>query len=94
MKSYYIYIMTNPSHTVLYTGMTNDIIRRVFEHKNKSFSGFTKNYNVIKLVYCEETDDVNAVIDREKQIKKWRREKKANLINEINPDWLDLSDDF
>ena len=68
--------------------------RRIYEHKNKLISGFTKKYNLNKLVYFEETCDINAAINREKEIKKWRREKKDILVNQINPNWQDLSDRF
>jgi putative endonuclease len=78
----------------MYIGMTNNLERRLFEHKNKINDGFTKKYNVNKLVYFEETSDVHAAIDREKQIKKWRREKKNNLVLNLNPQWKDLSDDW
>ena len=82
MKSYYVYIMTNTSKT-LYTGMTNNLERRVYEHKNKLVSGFTSKYNITKLVYYEETNDVNAALTREKQIKGWLRSKKIALNPKI-----------
>jgi putative endonuclease len=91
MKQYYVYIMTNRSKT-LYTGVTNDLMRRVYEHKNKMVDGFTKKYNITKLVYYEETDDVQAAIAREKQIKGWLRKKKMALIESVNPEWKDLSE--
>nr|VFJ90918.1 MAG: putative endonuclease [Candidatus Kentron sp. LFY] len=78
----------------MYVGITNDLQRRVSEHKNKLLSGFTKRYNVDRLVYFEETNDVNAAILREKEIKKWRREKKDKLVAVINPEWKDLSEDW
>jgi len=90
-KQYYVYIMTNRSKT-LYTGVTNDLIRRVYEHKNKMVEGFTKKYNIMKLVYFEETSDVQAAIEREKQIKGWLRSKKIALIESKNPEWKDLSE--
>ena len=90
MHNYYVYIMTNNSKT-LYTGMTNDLTRRVYEHKQKLIPGFTQKYNITKLVYFEETSDVNAAIVREKQIKGWLRTKKITLIESVNPDWKDLS---
>jgi len=93
-KYYFIYIMTNKYNTVLYTGITNNIQRRVYEHKNKSIKGFTSKYNITKLVYYEDYEDVNAAICREKQIKGWTRKKKDELINKLNPDWKDLSDDW
>jgi putative endonuclease len=83
--------MTNKPRGVLYTGMTNDLNRRVHEHKQKTGSGFTKRYNLTRLVYCESTSDVRAAIAREKQIKGWLRSKKIELIESINPMWEDLS---
>jgi len=82
--------MTNKSKT-LYIGITSDLYRRVFEHKQKFVNGFTKKYNINKLVYYEITNDVSAAIAREKQIKRWRREKKIKLIEGFNPEWRDLS---
>ena len=92
-KSYYVYIMTDESDT-LYTGMTNDLTKRVFEHKNKLLPGFTAKYNITRLVYFEETNDVHAAIAREKQIKGWLRKKKLALISSANPQWEDLSADW
>ena len=91
---YYVYILTNKSNNVLYIGMTNDIKRRVYEHKNKLLEGFTAKYNVNKLVYLECTNDVNSAIEREKVLKKWSRIKKLNLIEMQNPTWQDLSEMF
>ena len=85
--------MTNAHHTVLYTGVTNELQRRVLEHKDGK-GGFTKKYNVTKLVYFECGDDVAAAIAREKQIKAGSRQKKIDLINSINPEWKDLFDEF
>ena len=93
MAQYFVYIMTNRSRT-LYTGLTNDIVRRVYEHKHKLVPGFTQKYNITMLVYFEETPDVRSAISREKQIKGWLRSKKINLIESINPDWNDLSLDW
>ena len=93
-KNYYVYLLTNWNNKVIYVGVTNDLNRRIYEHKNKLISGFTKKYNLNKLVYFEETCDINAAINREKEIKKWRREKKDILVNQINPNWQDLSDGF
>jgi len=93
-KNYYVYLLTNWNNKVIYLGVTNDLNRRIYEHKNKLISGFTKKYNLNKLVYFEETCDINAAINREKEIKKWRREKKDILVNQINPNWQDLSDGF
>ena len=78
----------------MYVGMTNNLQRRMYEHKHHLVEGFTDKYNVTKLVYFEETSDVNAAIEREKQLKKWRREKKNKLIESMNPNWNDLSDDW
>jgi putative endonuclease len=85
--------MTNASRT-LYTGVTNDLARRVYEHKNKLVRGFTSKYNINRLVYVEETPDVASAITREKQIKGWLRQKKVGLIEALNPDWKDLSEDL
>jgi putative endonuclease len=92
-KNYYVYIMTNKSRT-FYVGMTNNLERRSFEHKQKLVEGFTKRYNITQLVYYEEFGDVREAIVREKQIKDWRREKKATLIKSMNPTWKDLSEDW
>jgi len=89
-KQYFVYIMTSKTGT-LYTGMTNDIIRRVYEHKHKLRAGFTARYNINRLVYVETYGDVTDAIAREKQIKSWRRSKKLALIRELNPKWQDLS---
>ena len=85
--------MTNRSKT-LYTGVTNDLIRRVYEHKNKMIDGFTKKYKLTKLAYYVETNDVQAAIAKEKQIKGWLRSKKIVLIESMNPQWKDLSEDW
>lgn len=90
MKHYYVYIMTNKSRT-LYTGVTNNLERRVYEHKNKLVTGFTSKYNITQLIYYEETNDVQVALAREKQIKGWLRSKKIALIESINPQWKDLS---
>lgn len=90
-QHYYVYIMTNRSHT-LYTGATNDLKRRVYEHKHKLAPGFTEKYNITRLVYFEETPDVHAALAREKQIKGWLRAKKIALIEDANPKWQDLSE--
>lgn len=92
--NYYIYVISNWNNKVIYVGMTNDIERRIYEHKNKIFEGFSKKYNLNKLVYYEHTNDVNAAIRREKEIKKWRREKKNKLIESMNPEWKDLADEL
>jgi len=92
-KSYYVYIMANHSRT-LYTGVTNNLLRRVMEHKKKELPGFTQKYNITQLVFYEETDDINAAIAREKHIKGWLRKKKIDLIETMNPKWADLSADW
>ena len=92
-KEYYVYIMTNKSRT-LYTGVTNNLMRRVHEHKNKLVPGFTSKYNIKLLVYFESTSDVNEAILREKQIKGWLRAKKIKLIESMNPEWKDLSEEW
>jgi len=89
-RHYYLYVLTNWNNRVIYIGVTNDLERRVFEHKNKLVKGFTEKYNVNKLVYFEETGDVNAALTREKEIKKWRREKKDALVTNSNPQWTEL----
>ena len=91
MNHYWVYMITNTGNTVLYTGVTNNLERRMYEHKNKLIKGFSEKYNLHKLVHCEETNDVNAAIAREKQIKGWLRSKKNALVNENNPEWRDLS---
>ena len=92
-KQYYIYILTNKSNKVFYIGITNNFARRVYEHKNKLVEGFTKKYNLAKLVYYEITTDVKSAIEREKQLKNWHRDWKINLIHQMNPEWQDLSRD-
>jgi Predicted endonuclease containing a URI domain len=91
MKSYYVYMVANKYNNVLYTGVTNDLVRRVYEHKNKLVKGFTHQYNVDKLVYFEQTKNSISAIEREKQIKNWGRAKKEFLVNKDNPEWVDLS---
>jgi len=89
--TYYVYIVTNENNYVLYTGVTNNIERRIYEHKNKTGSKFTKKYKINKLIYIEEYQDINEAIKREKQIKSGSRKKKIELINRLNPAWKDLS---
>ena len=90
---YFVYILTNRHNTVLYTGVTNDLIRRVYEHKNHLDKGsFTAQYNIDKLVYFEISSDINVAIEREKQIKGWNRKHKNKLIESKNPNWIDLYD--
>jgi putative endonuclease len=93
-KSYYVYFLSNWNNKVLYIGVTNDLQRRIYEHRQKLIPGFTEKYNVNKLVYYEETSDVIAAISREKQLKKWRRDKKNSLVIGVNPEWRDLSLDW
>ena len=89
---YFIYILTNWNHRVLYVGVTSDLSRRLYEHKNELADGFTKRYHVHKLVYFECTSDVNTAIAREKQLKNWSRNKKNELIERQNPNWADLAE--
>jgi len=89
-KGYYIYLLTNKRLNVLYTGVTNHLIRRVYEHKNKMVDGFTKKYNVDRLIHYETYSDISDAIAREKEIKGWSRAKKNALINQGNPKWEDL----
>ena len=93
-KTYYVYLLTNIKNNVLYTGITNNLKRRVYEHKHDLVEGFTKKYRVHKLVHYEEVNDVNAAISIEKEIKAWRREKKNALIEKENPEWKDLTQDW
>jgi len=79
-KKYYVYLLTNWNNKVIYVGVTNDLSRRIYEHKNKLIPGFSEKYNLSKLVYFEETRDINVAIIREKEIKNWRREKRTNLL--------------
>ena len=90
MRNYYVYIMSNRTHT-LYTGVTNDLYRRVEEHRAGTFDGFTSKYKVSRLVFYEHYGDIGFAIAREKQLKNWRREKKITLIERMNPTWSDLS---
>ncbi len=94
MNQYWVYIITNAYNTVLYIGVTNNLERRIFEHKNGIFKGFSKKYNLNKLVYYDESADINAAIAREKQLKGWSRIKKNVLIKGMNPQWNDLSMDW
>ena len=93
-KQYYVYILTNKNNTVLYTGVTNDLKRRIYEHKAKLVEGFTKRYNVDKLVFYEISMDIEGAILREKQIKGGSRAKKITLVNGLNPEWKDLYEDL
>lgn len=89
MKKYFVYILASNKET-LYIWITNDIIRRIYEHKNKLVEWFTCKYNIDKLVYLEETNNIESALKREKQLKRWKREWKIELINSINPTWKDL----
>ena len=93
-KNYFVYIITNKNNNVLYTGITNNLIRRIYEHKKKIYKGFSAKYNLNKLIYFEYTDDVNEAIKREKQIKGGSRKKKLDMINSMNPNWKDLYDEM
>jgi len=93
-RQYYVYVLTNRTNRVLYVGVTNNLERRIFEHKNKLVEGFTKKYNLNKLVYYEATNDIDGALEREKQLKNWHRNWKINLINSSNPAWKDLSDNL
>ena len=87
---YFVYIMASKKNGTLYIGVTNDLVRRVFEHKNDLIEGFTKKYKVHMLVYYEQTNDIHSAMEREKTIKRWKRQWKINLIRQSNPDWKDL----
>jgi putative endonuclease len=88
--AYYVYLLASKKHGTLYLGVTNDLVRRVYEHRTKAVEGFTKRYAVDKLVWFEIHDNVEAAITREKELKKWRRDWKIRLIEEQNPEWVDL----
>ncbi len=90
-KTYYVYIVTNITNSVLYIGVTNNLQRRIEEHKNGLVEGFSKRYKTNKLVYCETTNDINIAIKREKQLKNWHREWKMNLIRNENPGFAELN---
>lgn len=89
-RQYYVYILTNYTNSVFYTGVTNNLIKRIWEHKQKFVDGFTKKYNIWKLVYYEISENIETAILREKQIKNWRREKKLMLIKKVNPEFKEL----
>ncbi len=93
MKTFYVYIMGSKSET-LYVGLTSDIKKRVYEHKNHLIPGFTDKYNIDRLLYIETMSEPTSAINREKQFKAWRREKKVELIDSLNPEWNDLSQDW
>jgi len=91
MNSYFVYIMTNQAHGTLYIGVTNNLERRVEEHRQGEADGFTKKYALRRLVYFEETPSIDAAIAREKQLKRWHRQWKVNLVESANPEWRNLS---
>lgn len=91
MKQYCVYILTNKENKTLYIGVTGNLPKRIYEHKNKLVDGFSKKYNLDKLVYFEQTENVQSALLREKQLKNWHRQWKINLIEGLNPDWQDLS---
>ena len=93
MKQYYVYILTNYGETTFYIGVTNNIQTRIYEHKNKLVEGFSSKYNLNKLVYYENTESIESAINREKQLKRWHRDWKLNLIKTSNPQFNDLSED-
>ena len=92
MKQYCVHITTNVNNSTLYIGVTGNLPKRIYEHKNKLVDGFTKEYDVDKLIYFEQTENVQSALNREKQLKNWHRNWKINLINSVNPEWKDLSD--
>ena len=94
MKTYYVYILASKRNGTLYIGVTNNLIRRVYEHKNGLINGFTKKYTVHMLVYYEHTNDIYSAIQREKRLKKWERKWKIELIETMNPDWHDLYEEL
>lgn len=94
MKDYYVYILTNYDETTFYVGFTSNLSKRIWEHKHKEMKGFSSKYNLVKLVYFEQYSDVNNAIAREKQLKRWHRQWKINLIKENNPDFNDFSADW
>ena len=91
---YYVYIMANTKNGTLYVGVTSDILRRADEHKTGILKGFTKKYQLKRLVYFEETESIDAAIAREKQLKNWKRDWKLDLIERVNPNWTDLVENF
>jgi putative endonuclease len=93
-KNYFLYILSNKRNGTLYTGVTNNLIRRIYEHKNSLYDGFTKKYNIHNLVYYENYNDIRSAINREKQIKKWNRKWKLELIEKDNPEWKDLYEEL
>ena len=94
MKTYYVYILASKRNGTLYIGVTNNLIRRVYEHRNDLINGFAKKYKVHMLVYYEHTNDINSAIQRGKRLKKWKGEWKIELIETMNPDWHDLYEEL
>ena len=94
VKQGFVYILTNKNHTVLYTGVTSNLEQRVWQHKSRTIEGFTKKYNCDKLIWFQVAEEIESAIAREKQIKSWSRKKKEVIINELNPQWRDLSADW
>ena len=92
MKNSYVYLLTNKNKSVIYIGVTSNLLKRIYQHKTKYYKGFTSKYNCDKLVYFEEFTDINQAISREKQLKAGNRKRKEDLINSINPEWKDLSE--
>ena len=93
-KTYAVYILTNYNETTFYIGVTGNLQKRIWEHKNKVVEGFTKKYNIDKLVYYELTENIESALNREKQLKRWHRQWKINLIKEMNPEFKDLSEQW
>ena len=93
-KTYYVYILASKRNGTLYIGVTNDLERRLYEHRNNLIEGFTNKYNVHHLVYYEDVNDVKSALQREKQLKRWTRKWKIELIEKVNPEWRDLAEDF
>ena len=93
-KTYYVYILASKRNGTLYIGVTNDLERRLYEHRNNLIEGFTNKYNVHHLVYYEDVNDIQSALQREKQLKRWTRKWKIELIEKVNPEWLDLAEDF
>ena len=94
MKTYFVYILASSKNGTLYTGVTSNLIKRIWQHKNYIIKGFTGRYNVVNLVYFEQTNDIETAITREKRIKSWNRDWKIKLIEEKNPEWKDLYEDI
>ena len=93
-KTYYVYILASKRNGTLYIGVTNDLERRLYEHRNNLIEGFTNKYNVHHLVYYEDVNDIQSALQREKQLKRWTRKWKIELIEKVNPEWRDLAEDY